>query len=85
MGTAYRDASLTTARRRQLELYRWRLNNVSTVKKEQAPSAGNQGTGPSARVDVDVFVGAQVMGQSGACPCGPVSLVGYDKRSPASC
>lgn len=85
MGTAIRDASLTTARRRQLELYRWRLRNVSSVKKEQAPSAGSRGTGPSADVDTNVFVGAQVMGQSGACPCGPVSLVGYDKRSPASC
>ena len=86
MPTTNRDSSLTTARRRQVALYGWRLGSGSTVKEEQAPSMGNKGTGPTSQVPVNAFVGAQVVGQTpGACPCGQFTYQGYDKKSPASC
>jgi len=91
MGVTNRDASLTTARKRQVALYGWRLGtnypaNPTTVKKEQAPSSGAKETGPTGDVPTAAFVGAQVVGQTpGACPCGQFTYQGYDKKSPASC
>lgn len=84
MSSTNRDASLTTARRRQVSLYGWRLGSSDTVKQEQAPSMGYKHTGPSAEVAPAAFIGAQVVGQTpGACPCGQFTLQGYDKKSPA--
>lgn len=91
MPVTNRDASLTTARRRQVSLYGWRLGtnypaNPTTVKAEQAPSMGNKHTGPTAEVPPSAFLGAQLVGQTpGACPCGQFTYQGYDKKSPASC
>ena len=87
MSTTIRDASLTTARRRQIALYGWRYGvglyaNPTTEKSEQAPSNA-QGGGPSGDVTLNVRVGAQLMGQTaGACPCGNALLAGYSKSSP---
>ena len=88
MGTTDRDASLTTARKRQVALYGWRLGtnytaNPTTVKSEQRPSAGWKATGPTAEVPPNVHIGAQVIGQTlGACPCSQFTYQGYDKKSP---
>ena len=85
MSTTIRDASLTTARRRQIALYGWRYGQSETVKAEQAPS-NSQGTGPTADVPLGVRLGAQVMGQTpGACPCGVALLAGYSKNSSGAC
>ena len=90
MSTTVRDASLTTARRRQIALYGWRHGvglyaNPTTVKFEQAQS-NSQGNGPSSEVNLAVIQGAQLQGQTpGACPCGPASLAGDAKVSPANC
>ena len=84
MSTTIRDASLTTSRRRQLALYASR--NVESMIVEQAPSMGNQGTGPSAEVPTNVRLGALLIAQTavGACGCSPLTTVqGYDKKSPA--
>jgi hypothetical protein len=81
------DASLTTARRRQLTLFSWR--NAQTVKSEQAPSNGWRNTGPTMDVPVAAYVGAQLVGQSvqpvdGVCGCSSaVTLQGFVKQSPA--
>jgi hypothetical protein len=91
MGVTNRDASLTTARRRQIALYAWRAanqfpQNPQSVRPEQAVSHGNNNAGPSATVPLNYQVGAQVIGQStgGVCACsGSVTLQGYDKKSPA--
>jgi hypothetical protein len=91
MSTTVRDASLTTARRRQLATYAWRNSvglyaNPTTTKEEQAPSSWRQ-AGPSESVPLNVYIGAQLVGQTpGACPCdgsgvGP-TLQGYSKNSP---
>ena len=90
MSTTIRDASLTTARRRQIALYGWRYGvglyaNPTTEKAEQAPSNA-KGGGTSADVRLNVYVGAQLMGQTaGACPCGNALLAGYSKSSPGGC
>ena len=68
MPTTDFSASLTTARRRQLTLYSWRLNdqysqNPVTKISEQAPSHGNRGTGPSSQVPLDARLGAILAGQ----------------------
>jgi len=68
MPTTNFDASLTTARRKQLALYGWRLNdqysyNPVTLNAEQAPSAGARGTGPSGQTYTDVIQGALLTGQ----------------------
>jgi hypothetical protein len=68
MPTTNFDASLTTARRRQLANYGWRLNdqysyNPQTLNPEQAPSHGSRGTGPSAEVLLSVYQGAILAGQ----------------------
>jgi hypothetical protein len=87
------DASLTTARRRQLTLFSWRQGdqypqNPQTQKGEQAPSMGWRSTGPSDAVHVAAFVGAQLVGQkvqptNGECGCSTaVTLQGYVKQSP---
>jgi hypothetical protein len=82
------DASLTTARRRQLTLFSWR-NAQAVVKTEQAPSYGWKSTGPTMDVSVSAYVGAQLVGQSvqpvdGVCGCSSaVTLQGYVKQSPA--
>ena len=84
MSTTIRDASLTTARRRQLALYAYR--QVESIGAEQAPSMGNRGTGPSAEVPTSVRLGAQLIGQTsqGVCGCSTSTTVqGYDKKSPA--
>ena len=92
MSVANTSASLSTARRRQLALYSWRAANQYsynplTQKAEQAPSHGNQGTGPSRGVSLAAHIGAQLVGQtSGSCACsGRTTLQGYVKQSPALC
>ncbi len=89
MPTTIRDASLTTARRKQLALYSWRQNdqysqNPQSVRPEQGGSKEQAG-GPTSTVPVNAYLGAQLVGQTaGACPCSPaVTLQGYDKKSPA--
>ena len=89
-----RDASLTTARRRQLALYTWRNDdqyptNPQSKNAEQAPSHGNRGTGPTEGVAVQAFLGAQLVGQAsgnnGSTTCGcpaNVTLAGFSKNSP---
>jgi hypothetical protein len=87
MGVTIRDASLTTARRRQLALYTWRSANPQSVRPEQADSKGFNGAGPTAEVPLNVYVGAQLIGQStgGVCACSSaITLQGYDKKSPAT-
>ena len=86
MSTTIRDASLTTARRRQLALYAYRQVESIGAGAEQAPSMGNQGTGPSAEVPTNVRLGALLIAQTavGVCGCSPLTtLQGYDKKSPA--
>jgi len=68
MPTTDFSASLTTARRRQLTLYSWRLNdqypqNPVTKISEQAPSHGNRLTGPSSEVPLAARLGAILAGQ----------------------
>jgi hypothetical protein len=68
MPTTDFSASLTTARRRQLALYAWRLNdnypqNPTGYISEQAPSSGWRGTGPSGDVPTAVRQGAILAGQ----------------------
>jgi hypothetical protein len=83
MPTANRDASLTTARRRQVTLFGWRNNGGTGVKNEQSPTNGIQGMGPTVDVTVGVGLGLQLVGQSGVCACSSaISLQGYDKRAP---
>jgi hypothetical protein len=91
MSTTIRDASLTTARKRQITLYGFRRSvglyaNPTTAKSEQAPS-NSQGNGPTSDVNLSVFVGAQVIGQTaGACPdCAGATTAGFSKNSPATC
>ena len=83
------DASLTTARRRQLALYAWREEDQAP-KTEQRPSYGFRNTGPTMDVPVSVYVGAQLVGQaatnttSSTCGCSTsVTLQGDVKASPA--
>ena len=71
MPTTNFDASLTTARRRQLANYGWRLNdnypsNPISLNPEQAPSYGNRGTGPSSEVPLSSKLGAILAGQPNA-------------------
>lgn len=68
MPTTDFSASLTTARRRQLANYGWRLNdqysyNPQTKNAEQAPSHGNRGTGASSEVPLSAMLGALLAGQ----------------------
>jgi len=82
------SASLTTARRRQLALFGWRNGKpVGSIVKEQNSSYGFQGTGPSDSVPLNVFVGAQLVGQMvDTCACSPrVTTEGYVKKAPAQC
>ncbi len=84
-----RDASNTTLRRGQLALYAWRQSynypaTSTTVYSEQSANSMNQG--PSSKVPVQAYVGAQLVGQAtgGACACSTaVTLQGYDKKAPA--
>ncbi len=93
MGVTNRDASLTTARRRQLALYAWRAanqypQNPQSIRPEQASSKGFNNTGATADVAPNAYLGAQLIGQTSPGPCacsGAVTLQGYDKKSPASC
>lgn len=97
MASTVRDASLTTARRRQLALYAWRNSNQysynpQTQNSEQAPSHGNRGTGPTGEVPIDASLGARLVGQAfpnrpsgNTCPCATpnaVTLQGYVKQEP---
>jgi hypothetical protein len=95
MSVAIRDASLTTARRRQIANYGWRQSvglytNPTTTKSEQ-PYSNSQGNGPSAAVNISVILGAQLIGQTlGACNCasgtGPnPTLQGYVKSEGGTC
>lgn len=99
MSSTNRDASLTTARRRQLALYSWRRSdnysgNPSTNKSEQRPSYGNRQTGATGDVPVQTYVGAQLVGQapgatndaSTGCGCASinVTLAGYSKNGYAN-
>jgi hypothetical protein len=94
MSNTIRDASLTTARRRQIANYGWRngvglYGNPSTVKKEQA-YASSKGDGPSSDVRLSVLVGAQVIGQTkDACACSatsvPPTLQGFNKSEGGTC
>ena len=71
MSSSIRDASLTTARRRQLALYAWRNSSVSGTS-EQLSGSGPQ-SGPSTNVPLEAYVGAQLAGQSSipiTTPCG---------------
>lgn len=68
MPTTDFSASLTTARRRNLANYGWRLNdkysyNPVTLNPEQAPSHGARGTGPSSEVPLSAKLGAILAGQ----------------------
>jgi len=90
MGVTDTSAALITARRRQLALFTWRNNNgfPKSVVQEQAPSQGFRGTGPTGDVPLNVFVGAQLVGQQseGTCACSTnVTLQGYVKQGPGSC
>jgi hypothetical protein len=85
MGVTITDASLSTARRRQLCLYAWRQGtgypgNPSQfgAKKEQASGTGFKASGPSAEVPLNVKVGCLVATQGNG-------LQGYVKSSPADC
>lgn len=93
MSLAIRDASLTTARRRQLAIFSWRQAdqysaNPQTWKSEQAPSHGYRGDGPSSDVQLAAVVGAALVGQSSqpsnnSCACSTkVTLQGFVKQSP---
>lgn len=92
MPTAIRDASLTTARRRQLATFVWRKTdqypeNPQTVISEQRPSYGFKGYGPTGQVPTDAKLGAALIGQQvgadGTCSCNTnFSFAGYDKKSP---
>jgi hypothetical protein len=85
MSTTVRDASLTTARRRQIALYGYSVanGNLALPGPEQAPSYGNKGTGPSADVVTGITVGGFLVGQSSAtCVCdSSVTLAGYAKTN----
>jgi hypothetical protein len=86
MPTTIRDASLTTARRRQLATFVWRGNPL-TVISEQRPSNGFKGYGPTGQVPADAKLGAALIGQQvgadGTCACNTnFTLAGFDKKSP---
>lgn len=94
MPTTVTDASLTTARRRQLTLYSWRKGDgypqdPLTQKTEQAPSNGWRSTGPTRDVAIAAYIGAQLIGQKvqptdGVCGCSSaVTLQGFVRQSPA--
>ena len=88
------DASLTTARRRQLALYAWRKEeqypqNPRSLHTEQRPSYGSRGVGSTMDVPVNAYVGAQLVGQapstnpSSECGCSSgVTLQGDVKNAP---
>ncbi len=86
-----RDASNTTMRRGQMALYTWRQSYnypqaTTTVLPEQATNSMN--LGPTSTVPPNVYVAAQLVGQTNEGVCGCTSnftLQGYDKKSPASC
>ena len=92
MPTAFRDASLTTARRRQLATFVWRKTNQYpenplTIVGEQRPSYGFKGYGSTGQVPVDAKLGAALIGQQvgadGTCGCNSnFSFAGYDKKTP---
>ena len=92
MPTAIRDASLTTARRRQLATFVWRKTdqypeNPQTVFAEQRPSYGFKGYGPTAQVPTDAKLGGALIGQQpgadNTCACNTnFTFAGYDKKSP---
>jgi len=95
MPLAIRDASSTTARRRQIANYGWRksvglYDNPTTVKLEQA-SSSSKGNGASTGVNLSVRLAAQLIGQTlGACNCasgtGPTpTLQGFVKREGGTC
>jgi len=100
MPTTNFSASLTTARRRQLTLYGWRLNdqysyNPISKSAEQAPSMGSRLTGPSAEIPLAVYQGAILAGQPnnnvnpGAVPncnscSSTITLQGFVRNSPAN-
>jgi hypothetical protein len=94
MSTTIRDASLTTARRRQIANYGWRKGvglyaDPTTVKSEQAYTTA-KGNGPSGDIPLNVYIGAQLIGQTaGACACNGGSAnpttQGFDKSEGGTC
>lgn len=72
MSCSIRDASLTTARRRQLALYAWR-NSAVVGNPEQTSGGSGPQSGPSGTIPLEAYVGAQLAGQSSipiTTPCG---------------
>lgn len=92
MSTTIRDASLTTARRRQLATFVWRKTdqypeNPQTIGGEQRPSYGNKGFGPTGQVPLDAKLGGALLGQQvgadGSCTCNNnFTYAGFDKKTP---
>jgi hypothetical protein len=84
MSSTNRDASNTTMRRGQLALYTFRQSNTAVYPEQ---SANSMNLGPNAAVPSQVYVGAQLLGQTNGgnnCACTTsVTLQGYDKKSPA--
>ena len=87
MGTANRDASVTTTRRKQIALYGYRLstnypNGINGFQRPEQPVT----TGTTGSVPVDAYIGAQVLGAStlaGACACtASAGTVAFDKKAP---
>jgi len=90
MPTTDFSAGLTTARHRQIAFASWQsLNPAGSVRRAQAPSYGNKGTGSSAFVPLEVAVGQQLIGQTsgGGCGCttGTNLFVGNVKKAPVIC
>lgn len=89
MSTTVFDASLSTARRRQLALYTWRVNNIVPGSDKYAPEQPGVQSGPRSSVPVDVTQGARLIGQQigqnhGNCTCGSdVTLAGDVRKAPA--
>jgi len=90
MPSTVTDASLTTARRRQLALFAWRnADKLSqSIRTEQVGSRGYRSTGPSEDIPLQAYLGAQLVGQKvqpsgGECGCSSaVTLQGFVRQSP---
>jgi hypothetical protein len=94
MPVAIQDASLTTARRRQLAQFTFTQDlaaNPSSLHRVQGPSNGAKLSGPSGDVPTNIAIGGQLVGQQagagqGTCGCSSdVLLAGYRRSIPAQC
>ena len=92
MPVGVQDASLTTARRRQLALFTFTQDlaaNPSSLHRVQGPPNGAKLSGSSGDVLTNITVGGQLVGQQagagqGTCGCSSdVLLAGFRKNSPA--